>query len=107
MSAMSSFDLSNQLAVSAPGVLSMSLEAVQQGATPYAASAQQAAATLVHLSGASSITVEQYEAGIPPNLAAAASLVDELTSNPHLSEQAYSSLYTLMDSNAALALTRE
>ncbi len=107
MSVMSSFDLSNQLAVSAPGVLGVGVEALRQGATPYAASAQLGAAALVHLSGASSITLEQYEASIPPNLAAAASLVDELASNPNLSEAAYSSLFTLMDSNAALALTRE
>lgn len=104
---MSSFDLSNQLAVNAPGVLSVGLEAVKQGATPYSASSEQAAATLVHLSGASSITVEQFEASIPPNLAAAASLVNQLALNTNVSEAAVGSLYTLMDSSAALALTRE
>ena len=104
---MSSFDLSNQLAVDAPGVLSVGVEAAQQGVTPYAASAEQAAATLVHLSGASTITVEQYDASIPPNLAAAASLVNQLAFNTNVSEAAVGSLYTLMDSSAALALTRE
>ena len=104
---MSSFDLSNQLAVDAPGVLSVGVEAARQGATPYAASAERAAATLVHLSGASTITVEQYESSIPPNLAAAASLVNQLAFNTNVSEAAYGSLYTLMDSSAALALTRE
>ena len=104
---MSSFDLSNQLAVNAPGVLSVGAAAAQQGATPYPASAEQAAATLVHLSGASTITVEQYDSSIPPNLAAAASLVNQLAFNSNVSEAAYGSLYTLMDSSAALALTRE
>ena len=104
---MSSLDLSHQLAVNAPGVLSVGIVAAQQGATPYAASAEQAAATLVHLSGASTITVEQYESSIPPNLAAAASLVNQLAFNTDVSEAAVGSLYTLMDSSAALALTRE
>ncbi|MGH2860412.1 MAG: hypothetical protein ACRDLT_02780 [Solirubrobacteraceae bacterium] len=104
---MSSLELSSQLAVSAPGVLGVGVEAVRQGATPYAASAEQAAAALVQISGASGITVEQYEASIPPNLAAAAALVDQLASGTNVSEAAMGSLYTLMDSSAALALTRE
>jgi hypothetical protein len=104
---MSSLDLSNQLAVDAPGVLGVGLTAARYGATPYAASAEQAAAALVHLSGASSVTVEQYEASIPPNLAAAASLVNQLALNTNVSEAAVGSLYTLMDSSATLALTRE
>ena len=104
---MSSLDLSGQLAINAPGVLGVGVEAVQQGATPYAASAEQAAAALVHIIGASSITVEQFEASIPPNLAAAASLVDQLAMGTDVSEAAVGSLYTLMDSSAALALTRE
>jgi hypothetical protein len=104
---MSSLDLSNQLAVDAPGVLSVGLKAAQYGATPYAAAAEQAAAALVHLSGASSVIVEQYEASIPPNLAAAASLVNQLALNTNVSEAAVGSLYTLMDSSAALALTRD
>ena len=104
---MSSLDPSSQLSINAPGVLGVGIEAVRQGATPYAASAEQAAAALVHISGASSVTVEQFEASIPPNLAAAASLVDQLATNANVSEAAYGSLYTLMDSSAALALTRE
>jgi hypothetical protein len=104
---MSSFDLSNQLAVSAPGVLALGIEAVQEGVTPYSASAEEAAAALVHISGASSITVDEFEAGIPPNLAAATSLVNEVASDANVSEAAFGSLYTLMDSSAALALTRE
>ena len=104
---MSSLDLANQLAIDAPGVLGVGVEAVRQGATPYAASAEQAAAALVHISGASSVTVDQFEASIPPNLAAAASLVDEVASNVNVSLAAAAGLYTLLDSSAALALTRE
>jgi hypothetical protein len=104
---MSSLDTSRQLAINAPGLLGIGVEAAAQGVTPYAASAEQAAAALVHLSGASSITVEQYEASIPPNLAAAASLVDQLATRATVSEAAVGSLYTLMDSSAALALARD
>jgi hypothetical protein len=104
---MSSLDLSSHIAINAPGVLAVGVDAAQQGATPYAASAELAAAALVHISGASGITVEQYEASIPPNLAAAASLVSQLASGTDVSEAAVGSLYTLMDSSAALALTRD
>jgi hypothetical protein len=104
---MSSLDSSNQLAVTAPGILSLGIDAVQNGMTPYSAAAEEAAAALVHISGASSITVDEFEAGIPPNLAAATSLVNQVASDPNVSEAAFGSLYTLMDSGAAFALTRE
>lgn len=104
---MSTLDLSSQLAVSAPGVLASALEAVPSGVTPYSASAELAAAALVQISGASTLTVEQFQAGVPPNLAAASELVDQLAESFGVSEAAVGSLYTLMDSSAALALTRD
>lgn len=103
---MSSLDPPN-LTVGAPGVLTAGVQAVASGATPYSASAELAAAALVHISGASSIAVEQFESGVPPNLAAASELVDQLTMSSGVSEAAIGSLYTLMDASAALALTRE
>lgn len=102
---MSSLDLSNQLAVSAPGVLSIGATADQHGVTPYTASAQESAAALVEITGASVTNVDQFEVGIPPNLAAAASLVDQLSASTTVSEAAVGSLYTLMDPGTALALT--
>jgi hypothetical protein len=105
---MSSFDLSNQLSVTAPGVLAIGAQADQAGVTPYTASAEEAAAALVEITGASVTAVAQYETGIPPNLAAAASLVDQLAASAtSVSESAVGSLYTLMDPATALALTRD
>jgi hypothetical protein len=104
---MSSFDLSNGLAISAPGVLSIGADADQRGVTPYTASADEAAAALVEITGASVTNVAQFEAGVPPNLAAAALLVDQLATSATVSEAAMGSLYTLMDPGSALALTRD
>jgi hypothetical protein len=102
---MSSFDLSNQLSVSAPGVLGIGAGADQRGVTPYTASAEEAAAALVEITGASVTNVAQFETGVPPNLASAASLVDQLATSATVSEAAMGSLYTLMDPVTALALT--
>jgi len=102
---MSSLDLSNQLAVSAPGVLAIGAAADQHGVTPYTASAEEAAAALVEITGASVTNVAQFEVGVPPNLASAASLVDQLAASTSVSEAAMGSLYTLMDPGTALALT--
>jgi hypothetical protein len=72
---------------------------------PYESADEEAAAALVDLSGASSYTVAEYEVSVPPNLAAASALLDELTSANSVSTAAVGSLYTLMNSSAALALT--
>ncbi len=66
---------------------------------------EEAAAALVDLSGASSVIVDEYEVSVPPNLAAASALLDEVTSANSVSTAAMGSLYTLMNSSAALALT--
>jgi hypothetical protein len=72
---------------------------------PYGSAADEEAAALVDLSGASSVTVDEYEVSIPPNLAAASALLDEVTSAGSVSTAAMGSLYTLMNSSATLALT--
>jgi hypothetical protein len=106
---MSTFDLSNQLSVSAPGVAAPPAPPARPGGVPYSSPEEEAAAALVHLSGASSITVAQFELGVPPNLAAASSLVDQLSAitSGAVIPAAFGSLYTLMDPEAALALTRD
>jgi hypothetical protein len=105
---MSTFDLSNQLAVSAPSVTAPAVPPAAgglRGSSPE----EEAAAALVHLSGASSITVAQVEASITPDLAAASSLVNELTARATSSviPAAFGSLYTLLNPNTALALTSD
>lgn len=102
---MSTFDLSSQPTGHAPVGVPPAAQPLQPGAL-YSSPAEEAAAALVHLSGASSITVSQFEVGIPPNLAAASSLVDQLsdTFNGSVIPAAFGSLYTLMDPDAALAL---
>lgn len=102
---MSSLDLASQLAISAPGIVAPAAQPVQADGGRFGSPAAEAAAALVHLSGASSITVEQFEASIPPNLAAASSLVAELTTSGGLSSAAIGSLYTLMDAGTTFALT--
>ncbi len=67
--------------------------------------AEQAAAALVDISGASKLTVDGFEASIPPNLATASRLVDELAAAGSVSTAAFGSLYTLMDSITTLTLT--
>ncbi|HEX3801797.1 MAG TPA: hypothetical protein VHV75_03055 [Solirubrobacteraceae bacterium] len=66
---------------------------------------EEAAAALIDLSGASTVTVDDFESSVPPNLAAASALLDALTAGGSVSAAAIGSLYTLMDSSAALALT--
>ena len=70
---------------------------------------EEAAAALVHLSGASSITVAQFEASIPPDLAAASSLVDQLsaTVNGSVIPAAFGSLYTLIQSRYGAGADRQ
>jgi hypothetical protein len=72
---------------------------------PYGSAAEEAAAALIDLSGGSNVTIDEFEASVPPNLAAASALLDELTTNGSVSEAAMGSLYTLLDSSAALSLT--
>jgi hypothetical protein len=72
---------------------------------PHESANEEAAAAVVDLSGASSIMVDEYEVSVPPNLAAASALLDEVTSNNNVSAAAMGSLYTLMNSSATLALT--
>jgi hypothetical protein len=84
------------------GLLGGSLQDEQN---PYDTPAEEAAAALIDLSGASTVTVDEFEYSVPPNLAAASALLDELTSGNSVSTAAMGSLYTLMDSSAALALT--
>lgn len=100
---MSTLDLSSQLAVSAPGIVTPPAPLP----TPAGAftSEERAAAALVHISGASSITVGNFEASVPPNLAAASALVDEIAAAGSVSSAAFGSLYALMDAGTALALT--
>jgi hypothetical protein len=105
---MSTFDLSSQLAIGAPGAVASAAQPPPSGTSRYS-SEEDAAAALVHLSGASSITVEQVEASVPPDLAAASSLVDQLSASANASviPAAFGSLYTLLDPDTALALTSD
>ena len=84
------------------------MQAQASAASRYS-SEEDAAAALVHLSGASSVTVEQVESSIPPKLAAASSLVDQLsaTANGSVIPAAFGSLYTLLNPDTALALTSD
>ena len=106
---MSSLDLTNQLSVTAPGVSS---PVVQSPAGTAASSSpeEEAAAALVHLSGASSITVAAVEDSVPPDLAAASSLVEQLSArvvSGSIIPAAFGSLYTLLNPDTALALTSQ
>ena len=105
---MSTFDLSSHLAVHGLTAGTSAFTPPPGGGRP-SSPEEEAAAALVHLSGASSITVAQVEASIPPNLAAASSLVDQLstTANASVIPAAFGSLYTLLDPETALALTSD
>ena len=95
--------------MSAPG-LAASAASLPTGGARSGSPEEEAAAALVHLSGASSITVSQVEGSIPPNLAAAASLVDQLSDtivNGSVIPAAFGSLYTLLNPDTALALTSD
>jgi uncharacterized protein with beta-barrel porin domain len=106
---MSTFDLTNQLALSASGPSVSAAESVRPDPSIDGSPKEEAAAALVHLSGASSITVAQVEGSIPPNLAAASSLVDQLsaTATGSLIPAAFGSLYTLLNPDTVLALTSD
>jgi hypothetical protein len=65
------------------------------------------AAALVELSGASSMTVGDYLVSVPPDMAAATTLMNELSASGAISYAAASSVYTLLDSSATLALTSD
>lgn len=64
----------------------------------------EGAAALVELTGVSPITVENYEQSVPPNLATAAALASQLATRGGLSTAEQSSVFTLMDRSAVLAL---
>jgi len=105
---MSAFDLSSHLTVSSPAVAGPDVSSLGGGARNRSPE-EEAAAALVHLSGASSITVAQVEGSVPPNLAAASSLVDQLSDEATASviPAAFGSLYTLLNPETALALTSD
>ncbi len=74
--------------------------------SPYSSPVDEAAALVLELSGASLINVENLEQSIPPSMAAAAALLNQITASGVIpSEAAMGSLYTIIDSAAALALT--
>jgi len=100
---MSTLELSSQLAISAPGIVA---PPVALGPSSGAFAAQErSAAALVHISGASAITVGDFEVSVPPNLAAASALVDQIAAAGMVSSAAFANLYTLIDAGSALALT--
>ncbi len=66
-----------------------------------------AAAALVELSGVSPLTVEDYEQSMPPTLAAAAALADEMASTSGLSSVEQSSVFTELDRGAVMALVND
>jgi hypothetical protein len=67
----------------------------------------ETAAALVEISGASSLTVNNYLMSVPPNMATATALTNELTTSGNISYAAASSVYTLLDASATLALTSD
>lgn len=67
--------------------------------------ANEAAAALVDLGGASRVTVDNYESSVPPNLAAASALLSELTANSNADTGALSAAYMALSSDDALSLT--
>jgi hypothetical protein len=71
----------------------------------YQTAAVEAAAALVDIGGASSITVGEYESSIPPNMAAASALLDELTQNSSDNSGLLSAAYLALSSDDTLSLT--
>jgi hypothetical protein len=105
---MSSFDLQSSSSISAPDLLGPPIPASPAEVQPDATPAEQAAAALVHLSGASDVTLAAFETSAPPNLAAASALVAEVSVRATgVSGAALGSLYTLMNPLTALALTSD
>ncbi len=75
------------------------------GVNQFSADAQAAAAALVDLGGASSITVANYQASVPPNLAAASALLAQLTASAGANSGVLSAAYVALSSADTLALT--
>jgi len=71
----------------------------------YQTAAVEAAAALVDIGGASSITVGEYQSSIPPNMAAASALLDELTQNSNNNSGLLSAAYLALSSDDTLSLT--
>lgn len=76
-------------------------------ATPnqYETAAEEAAAALVDIGGASNITISEYESSIPPNMAAASALLSELTASSSDNNGLLSAAYVALSSDDALSLT--
>lgn len=75
--------------------------------SPYRSAQAQAAATVLDMSGASSVTVDDYELSVPPNLASASALVSQLTANADASTAAMAAAYQLLTADTTLALTSD
>jgi hypothetical protein len=71
----------------------------------YQTAAEEAAAALVDIGGASSITVGEYESSVPPNMAAASALLDELTRTSSDNNGLLSAAYLALSSDDTLSLT--
>ncbi len=80
--------------------------ASRPSSSPYSSQADEAAALVLELSGGSLISVEDLEQSIPPSMAAAAALLNQITADGvPANEAAMGSLYTIIDSATVLALT--
>lgn len=71
----------------------------------WTAAAEEAAAALVDVGGASSITVDDYETSVPPNLAAASALLSELSANSNANSGVLSAAFVALSADDALSLT--
>jgi hypothetical protein len=78
---------------------------VSPASNGFATAADEAAAALVDLGGASRVTVDDYEDSVPPNLAAASALLSELTANTNDDTGVLSAAYVALSSDDALSLT--
>lgn len=83
-----------------------------RGGNPYMTPQAQAAAALIDLNGASSVTVSDYQLSVPPNLATATELVAQLTAKGNtgaaeIGAAEMGAAFQLLSPAAALALTRE
>lgn len=74
-------------------------------ANAYATAADEAAAALVDLGRVSSVTVDEYQTSVPPNLAAASALLLELTANVNDNADLLSAAYAQLSSDDTLSLT--
>ena len=78
---------------------------VTTGVNVYETAAEDAAAALIDLGGASRVIVDDYESSVPPNLAAASALLSELTANSNGNSGVLSAAYLALNSDDALSLT--